>query len=125
MERMYKASYGDASGTSATGGTHQMPVPAVRFLQFVADAEQIGQDVSLEAVLGISAPESQPRPRRGLFRLRIQPGEAESIQWRLRKSRNGQGFHRLHRVSPTLCVVALCQLQIYPVCPCFPAHNQL
>jgi len=45
VERMYKASYGDASGTSATGGTHQIPVPVVRFLEFVADAEQIGQGV--------------------------------------------------------------------------------
>ena len=46
---MYKASYGDASGTSATGGTHQIPVPVVRFLEFVADAEQIGQGVVVNA----------------------------------------------------------------------------
>ncbi len=49
VERMYKASYGDASGTSATGGTHQIPVPVVRFLEFVADAEQIGQGVVVNA----------------------------------------------------------------------------
>ena len=45
VERMYKASYGDASGTSATGGSHQIPVPVVRFVEFLADAEQIGQGV--------------------------------------------------------------------------------
>jgi len=45
VERMYKASYGDVSGTSASGGTHQIPVPVVRFLEFVADAEEIGQGV--------------------------------------------------------------------------------
>jgi Calx-beta domain/Carboxypeptidase regulatory-like domain/Beta-propeller repeat len=43
VEKMYKASYGDASGTSTIGGTHQLPVPIVRFTEFLADAEEIGQ----------------------------------------------------------------------------------
>ena len=45
VERMYKVAYGDASGTSATGGAHQIAVPVVRFVEFLADAEQIGQGV--------------------------------------------------------------------------------
>jgi hypothetical protein len=49
VERMYKATYGDASGTSTFGGTHQIPVPVVRFLEFVADAEQIGEGVVVNA----------------------------------------------------------------------------
>jgi Calx-beta domain/Carboxypeptidase regulatory-like domain/Beta-propeller repeat len=43
VEKIYKASYGDASGTSTIGGTHQLPVPVVRFTEFLSDAEEIGQ----------------------------------------------------------------------------------
>ena len=46
VERMYKTSYGDASGTSTFNGTHQLPVPIVRFLnEFLPDTQQIGKGV--------------------------------------------------------------------------------
>jgi CSLREA domain-containing protein len=45
VERMYKASYGDASGTSTIGGAHQLPVPIIRFKEFLPDTQQIGQGV--------------------------------------------------------------------------------
>jgi hypothetical protein len=45
VERIYKASYGDATGTSVLVGTHQLLVPIVRLNEFLADTQQIGQGV--------------------------------------------------------------------------------
>ena len=45
VERIYKTAYGDASGTSTFGGTHQLPVPAVRYAEFLPDTQQIGRGV--------------------------------------------------------------------------------
>ena len=45
LERVYKSSYGDATGTSTLGGTHQLPVPIVRFDEFLLDTQQIGTGV--------------------------------------------------------------------------------
>jgi hypothetical protein len=44
-ERVYKASYGDATGTSTFGGSHQVSVPMIRFNEFLPDTKVIGQDV--------------------------------------------------------------------------------
>lgn len=45
VERLYKAAYGDATGTSTFGGTHQLVVPVVRLEEFLPDTQQIGQGV--------------------------------------------------------------------------------
>lgn len=45
VERIYKTAYGDATGTSTFGGTHQLAVPVVRFSEFLPDTQQIGQGV--------------------------------------------------------------------------------
>jgi len=45
VERMYKAAFGSASGASTLGGAHQLPVPIVRFNEFLPDTQQIGQGV--------------------------------------------------------------------------------
>lgn len=45
VERLYKSGYGDASGASTLGGAHSIPVPAVRFGEFLTDTQQIGQGV--------------------------------------------------------------------------------
>ncbi|PYS68269.1 MAG: hypothetical protein DMF69_20700 [Acidobacteria bacterium] len=45
VERIYKTSYGSASGTSTLNGTHQLPVPSVRFIEFLSDTQKIGQGV--------------------------------------------------------------------------------
>ena len=45
VERMYKAAYGDAIGTSTLGGAHQLTVPTVRYTEFLTDTQQIGQGV--------------------------------------------------------------------------------
>src|SRR3989475_1231901 len=45
VERMYKAAYGSASGASTLGGAHQLPVPVVRFNEFLPDTQEIGQGV--------------------------------------------------------------------------------
>ncbi len=45
VERIYKAAYGDASGTSTFNGAHQLPVPIVRFNEFLSDTQEIGQGV--------------------------------------------------------------------------------
>lgn len=45
VERLYKTSYGDASGSSTLGGAHQLSVPVVRFIEFLPDTQTIGQGV--------------------------------------------------------------------------------
>jgi hypothetical protein len=45
IERLYKTAYGDATGNSTFGGTHQMAVPAVRFTEFLTDTQKIGEGV--------------------------------------------------------------------------------
>jgi hypothetical protein len=45
VERTYKVAYGDATGTSTTGGAHQLPVPIVRFTEFLQDTQRIGRGV--------------------------------------------------------------------------------
>src|SRR5207237_466126 len=45
IERIYKTAYGDGSGTSTFGSSHQFPVPVVRFNEFLPDTEEIGQGV--------------------------------------------------------------------------------
>ncbi len=45
VERMYKVAYGDANGTSTFNGVHQLPVPIVRFREFLVDSQQIGRGV--------------------------------------------------------------------------------
>ncbi|PYS65784.1 MAG: hypothetical protein DMF74_02830, partial [Acidobacteria bacterium] len=45
VERMYKSAYGNANGTSTFGGSHQLPVPIIRFSEFLPDTQRIGQGV--------------------------------------------------------------------------------
>lgn len=45
VERMYRAAYGSTNGTSTFGSTHTLPVPVVRFSEFLPDTKQIGQGV--------------------------------------------------------------------------------
>ena len=45
VERTYKASFGDATGSSTFGGSHQLSVPIVRFNEFLADTQQITRGV--------------------------------------------------------------------------------
>ncbi len=45
VERLYKAAYGDGTGTSTLGGTHPVSVPIVRLLEFLRDTQQVGEGV--------------------------------------------------------------------------------
>lgn len=45
VERIYKAAFGDATGTSTLGGTHNLKVPIVRLNEFLPDTQRIGQGV--------------------------------------------------------------------------------
>ncbi|HZE63726.1 MAG TPA: FG-GAP-like repeat-containing protein [Pyrinomonadaceae bacterium] len=45
VERAYKTAYGDALGSSTTGGPHELAVPIVRFNELQMDTQQIDQDV--------------------------------------------------------------------------------
>lgn len=45
VERIYKASFGDAIGTSTFPSPHQVSAPIVRFSEFLADSQTIGQGV--------------------------------------------------------------------------------
>jgi len=49
VERMYKAAYGDATGSSTFGGAHQLTVPDLRFNEFLTHAQQIGNGVVVGA----------------------------------------------------------------------------
>jgi subtilisin family serine protease len=43
VERLYKSGYGDATGTSTLGSTHQLAVPVIRSGELLDDSKQIGQ----------------------------------------------------------------------------------
>jgi hypothetical protein len=45
VERMYKAAYGSPNGQSTLGGVHTLPVPVVRFSEFLPDTKEIGAGV--------------------------------------------------------------------------------
>ena len=45
VERIYKTSYDDATGTSTFNGTHEFSVPVIRFNEFIPDTQAIGQGV--------------------------------------------------------------------------------
>lgn len=45
VERLYKTAYADANAISTLGGSHQTPVPTVRFSEFLLDTQQIGLGV--------------------------------------------------------------------------------
>jgi hypothetical protein len=45
VERMYKTAYGDASGSSTTGGAHDLAVPIVRLNELLLDTQQIDRGV--------------------------------------------------------------------------------
>lgn len=41
IERIYKTAFGDMSGISTVGGVHQLPVPIVRFTDFLPDTQKL------------------------------------------------------------------------------------
>lgn len=45
VERMYKTAFGDGKGASTWNGAHQLDVPMVRFSEFLADTQKIGEGV--------------------------------------------------------------------------------
>jgi hypothetical protein len=45
VERAYKTAFGDATGTSTLNGTHTLPVPIVRFNEFLTDQRAIANSV--------------------------------------------------------------------------------
>jgi hypothetical protein len=45
VERMYKAAYRDADGTSTLGGSHALKVPIIRLNEFLLDTQQIADGV--------------------------------------------------------------------------------
>ena len=45
VERLYKSAFGDATGLSVLNGAHTLPVPIVRFNEFLLDTKEIGQGV--------------------------------------------------------------------------------
>jgi hypothetical protein len=50
VERIYKASYGDADGASVLGGTsHQIKAPIVKFSEFLLDSQQVAKNVVVGA----------------------------------------------------------------------------
>jgi hypothetical protein len=54
VERIYKAAFGDAMGTSSLGGVHNLRVPVVRLNQFLPDTQRIGKAWSWVREIGSS-----------------------------------------------------------------------
>ncbi len=65
VERVYKAAYGDATGTSTLGGAHQLSVPVVRLSEFLPDTQQVGRGV----VVGRGAWQAQLEANKQAFAL--------------------------------------------------------
>ncbi|HST51127.1 MAG TPA: Calx-beta domain-containing protein, partial [Pyrinomonadaceae bacterium] len=47
VERIYKASFGDTTGTSTFPASHQLSVPVIRLDEFLRDTQEIGQGVAV------------------------------------------------------------------------------
>jgi len=45
VERIYKAAFGDGTGSSSIGGVHNLRVPIIRLNEFLPDTQRIGQGV--------------------------------------------------------------------------------
>src|SRR5207245_1869925 len=45
IERIYKVTFGSATGNSSAGGAHTLQVPIVRLNEFLPDTQKIGQGV--------------------------------------------------------------------------------
>jgi hypothetical protein len=45
VERLYKTAYGDVLGTSTFPSTHQLPVPIIRFNEFLRDTQRISAGI--------------------------------------------------------------------------------
>jgi len=45
VERFYKVALGNANGNSTFGGNHQLPVPIIRFDEFLRDSQRVGRGV--------------------------------------------------------------------------------
>jgi hypothetical protein len=45
VERLYKTTYGSATGSSTLGGIHTLPVPVIRLAEFLPDTQKIGEGV--------------------------------------------------------------------------------
>jgi len=65
VERFYKTAYGQATGTSTFPNTHQLPVPVIRFREFLADTQRIGASV----IVGQSGWQQQLENNKQVFAL--------------------------------------------------------
>src|SRR5204863_884704 len=45
VERLYKAAYGSSNGSSTIGGVHPLPVPIIRFDEFLVDSQKVADGV--------------------------------------------------------------------------------
>lgn len=45
VERFYKVAFGNGTGNSTFGGSHTLPVPIIRFDEFLRDSQRIGRGV--------------------------------------------------------------------------------
>jgi len=64
-ERFYKTAYGQATGTSTFPNTHQLPVPVIRFREFLTDTQRIGAGV----IVGQSGWQQQLENNKQVFAL--------------------------------------------------------
>src|SRR5205085_1961458 len=63
VERIYKTSYGNATGSSALGGSHTLAVPIMRLNELLSDSQEISRGV----IVGQSGWEQQLENNKGTF----------------------------------------------------------
>jgi hypothetical protein len=68
VERMYKAAFGDAAGSSTLGGAHQLSVPVVRLREFLRDTQEIGSTPA-QVIVGVGNWQQQLEDNKNAFAL--------------------------------------------------------
>jgi Calx-beta domain len=68
VERIYKTAFGDATGTSTLGGSHQLSVPVVRLQEFLRDTQEIGSTPT-QVVVGQGDWQTQLEANKNAFAL--------------------------------------------------------
>ncbi|HYY96905.1 MAG TPA: FG-GAP-like repeat-containing protein, partial [Pyrinomonadaceae bacterium] len=68
VERIYKAAFGDAVGSSTLGGPHQLSVPVVRLREFLRDTQEIGSTPT-QVIVGVGNWQQQLEDNKNAFAL--------------------------------------------------------
>jgi hypothetical protein len=68
VEKIYKVSFGDATGNSTLGGAHQLSVPVVRFAEFLRDTQEV-ESTPTQVIVGQGNWQQQLEDNKNAFAL--------------------------------------------------------